>query len=195
MTVSDFLSVVALAVAIILGIANYRYTKRMFHVSASAFLDVSIEHHWNTVARKPSSSIVRTYLNENEGKELRFILRLENRSTNVAIASGSFTIYFQDTARSLRIFPRKRLLYDSGDVEAIKPSEYLSIQTKGSIENFFTNHGTPPFSQTRIIVVVKYRPAIIQADTIITQVVYLLDAKSTTNGKQWQLVRNPNDKS
>ena len=129
---SDWISLVALIVALGFGVLNLLYTKRTFEASVYPLLEISLVPHDNTIGA--FGNLV--------SQEMRFSITLRNHSANVAIAETSYFINVLDPTRGWRFWHKKWLHYDSGVGSSINPTSKAEIQTLGSVEHFLEERVT-----------------------------------------------------
>ena len=174
MTFSDWVSLVALGVAITTGVVNYLYTKRTFEASAYPLLQVWLIPHKNTVGA--FGQAVR--------QELRFTVALKNHSSSVSIAHGDYVIYMQNVKKNWGLLPSKRIRYDSGKLMTVEPLRETKIQAQGSVEQFLREHDKVQPRPMRVLAIVTYKPGISGARSVSSSTSYILSPKLILENEQ-----------
>ena len=128
-TTSDYISILALIVAILLGIANYIYTRRTFHASTYPLLNVTLD------IRLEEINPVGRPRNLPQFFVTRLSVTLTNLSSNLSVQKAQIQIKVSQPSGGWR-FWRKWLLYGSRETPSIGPTSNHTVTFDGSIEKW-----------------------------------------------------------
>jgi len=134
-TTSDYISILALIVAILLGIANYIYTRRTFHASTYPLLDVTLDtplEEINPFSRPPGLP---------QFFATRLSVTLTNLSSNLFVQKAQIQIKGSKSWGGWR-FRRKWLLYGSRETPSIGPASNHTVTFNGSIEEWLNGNSS-----------------------------------------------------
>jgi hypothetical protein len=132
-TTSDLISIGALGVAVLIGVANFIYTRRTFEASTYPSLKVSLHTSLEEIhfpfRPKGSPQSFKTCL----------YVALTNLSTSVSIAETQSSIKVANPFRGWR-FWQKWLIYSSRKGQIIEPTLRDRINFDGSIEEWLAEN-------------------------------------------------------